>query len=74
MELVGTLRTLRNTQKALRGMKLVVIMVAILQLACHASGQEAQGVPDSSPPASDGGSSRINATALLLEAETLPFL
>ena len=74
VELVGTLRTLRNTQKALRGMKLVVIMVATLQLACHASGQEAQGVPDSSPPASDGGSSRINATALLLEAETLPFL
>ena len=41
-------------------MKLVLIMAVILQLVCHASGQEAQGVPDSSPPASDGGSSRHN--------------
>ena len=55
---------------ALRDMKLVVIMAAMV---CHASGQEAQGVPDSSPPASAGGSSSMNATALL-EAETLPFL
>ena len=50
-------------------MKLVVIMAAMV---CHASGQEAQGVPDSSPPASDGGSSPINANALL-EAKTLAF-
>ena len=50
-------------------MKLVVIMAAIV---CHASGQEAQSVPDSSPPASDGGSSPINANALL-EAKTLAF-
>ena len=50
-------------------MKLVVIMAAMV---CHASGKEAQGVPDSSPPASDGGSSPINANALL-EAKTLAF-
>ena len=46
---------------ALRDMKLVVIMAAMV---CHASGQEAQGVPDLSPPASDGGSSLTNANAL----------
>ena len=54
-------------------MKLVLIMAAILQLDCHASRQEAQGIPDSPPPASDGGSSPMNATTLL-EAKTLPFL
>ena len=62
-----------NTQKALRDMKLDLIMAVILQLVCHASGQEAQGIPDSPPPASDGGSPPMNATALL-EAKTLPFL